>query len=159
MSFLSNPKDSPDQINIPPFTSTGGITPDQQTLANYTYGQDLMGPAALFGGSGTGMSTMATQGATGAKNTEAGQIGGMSDVDQNAAFTDYKNQVATEEQGLQNDITLGNQSASSLTSLAGAAGNLLGSGTASNLAGGGTAAASLGSADADLGSSIEAAFL
>jgi hypothetical protein len=129
----SSGKDSPDQINIPPFLSTGGITPEQQTLADFTYGQDLTGQASLFGGSGTGMSTMATQGAEGAKNTEAQQIGGMSDVDQNAMYKDYQNQVQAEEQGLQNDITLSNQNSSSLSSLA--AGNLFGSGTASSLSG------------------------
>jgi len=138
----SSGKDSPQQINVPAFTSTGGITPEQQTLANFTYGQDLTGQASLFGGSGTGMSTMATQGAEGAKNTEAQQIGGMSDVDQNAMYTDYKNQVAAEEQGLQNDITLSNQSGSSLSSLA--AGNLFGSGTASSLSGDLTGAAAAG---------------
>jgi hypothetical protein len=159
-------KDSPNQINVPPFLSSGGITPEQSTLANYTLGQDLTGQASLFGGSGTGMSTMATQGATGAKNTEAEQIGAMSDTDQNAMYTDYQNQVKAEEQGLQNDITLGNQNASSLTSLAGAAGNLFGSGTASSLSGdlSGAAAAGVGSdavslTDADFAGLSDAAVL
>lgn len=120
--------DSPQNINIPAFTSSGGVTPEQQTLANYGYGQDLMANANLFGGSGTGMSTMATQAAEGAANTGAQTVGGMSDVNQEAMYKDYTNQLAAEEQGLQNDITLSNQSnASELSSLA-AAGQLLGSG-------------------------------
>jgi hypothetical protein len=121
-------KDSPQGINVPPFLSSGGITPEQQTLAEFTKGQDLTGQATAFGGEGLGDSTMATQGAEGAANTEAQAIGGMSDTDQSAMYTDYQNQVQAEEQNLQNQITLGNQAdASSLSSLA-AAGQLLGSG-------------------------------
>lgn len=131
----SSGKDGPQGINIPAFTSAGGITPEQQTLADFTYGQDLTGQASLFGGSGTGMSTMATQGAEGAKNAEALQTGGMSDADQNAMFKDYTNQVSAEEQQLQNDITLSNQNSSDLTGLAKAAGSLFGTGTNTNFAG------------------------
>lgn len=130
MNF-SNPKDSPQQVNIPPFLSSGGITPQQQSLADFTYGQDLTGEASLFGGSGTGMSTMATQGAEGAANTKAQAMGGMSDADQNAMYTDYGNQVKAEEQALQNNITLDNQNSSSLSGLASALG--FGTGTSSNL--------------------------
>jgi len=150
-------KDSPEQINVPPFTSTGGITPEQQTLANYTLGQDLTGQASLFGGSGTGMSTMATQGAEGAENTQAQQIGAMSDTNQNALYTDYENQVKAEEQGLQNQITLGNQNASSLSSLAGAAGNLFGTGTSSAL-GGDLAGAAASGVGADASTLSDATF-
>jgi hypothetical protein len=125
----SSGKDSPQQINVPPFTSTGGVTPEQQTLANFTYGQDLTGQATAFGGENLGDSTMATQGAEGAANTGAATVGQMSDTNQGAMYTDYGNQVKAEEQGLQNDITLGNQNDQSLSSLATAAGNLFGSGT------------------------------
>jgi hypothetical protein len=131
----SSGKDSPQQINVPPFLSSGGITPEQQTLAEFTKGQDLTGQATAFGGEGLGDSTMATQGAEGAANTEAQTIGGMSDIDQNAMFTDYGNQVTAEEQGLQNDITLGNQNDASLSSLASAAGTLFGTGTKTNFGG------------------------
>jgi hypothetical protein len=137
-------KDSPQGINVPPFLSSGGITPEQQTLAEFTKGQDLTGQATAFGGEGLGDSTMATQGAEGAANTEAQAIGGMSDTDQSAMYTDYQNQVQAEEQNLQNQITLGNQNSSSLSSLAGAAGNLFGSGTASSLGGELTGAAGAG---------------
>lgn len=130
----STGKDSPQQLNVPPFLSSGGVTPEQQTLANFGYGQDLMGQAAQFGGSGTGMSTMATQGAEGGANTGAQAVGGFSDTNTGAEYTDYGNQVTAFEQGLQNDITLSNQNDASLTSLAGAAGKLFGSGTTSNLA-------------------------
>lgn len=130
--FGGGDKNSPESINIPPFTSSGGITPEQQTLADFTYGQDLTGQASLFGGSGTGMSTMATQGAEGAANTKAQTMGGMSDTDQGAMYDLYKNQVAGLEQGLQNDITLQNESDASSSSLASLAGSLFGSGTKSN---------------------------
>jgi hypothetical protein len=142
--FGGQGKDSPQQINVPPFLSSGGITPEQQTFANYTKGQDLLGEATAFGGEGLGDSTMATQGAEGAANTGAQLTGSMSDADQGAMFTDYQNQVNAEEQGLQNQITLGNQNSSSLSSLAGAAGNLFGSGTASSLGGELTGAAAAG---------------
>jgi hypothetical protein len=131
----SSGKDSPQGINVPPFLSSGGITPEQQTLAEFTKGQDLTGQATAFGGEGLGMSTMATQGAEGAANTEAQAIGGMSDTDQNAMYTDYQNQVQAEEQGLQNDITLGNQNDASLSSLASAAGSLFGTGTKTSFGG------------------------
>ena len=130
----SGGKGSPEQINVAPFTSSGGITPEQQALAGYTYGQDLTAQNTLFGGSGTGMSTMATQGATGAKSTEAQLQGSMSDADQEAMYTDYQNQLKAEEQGLQNDVTLSNANSSDLTALAKSAGTLFGSGTTSSLA-------------------------
>jgi hypothetical protein len=128
----SSGKDSPQQINVPPFLSSGGVTPQQQEFANFTYGQDLLGQASAFGGEGLGDSTMATQGAEGAANTGAQTVGGSSDTNQGAMFTDYQNQVQAEEQGLANDITLGNQNNQSLSSLATAAGNLFGSGTNTN---------------------------
>jgi len=131
----SSGKDSPEQINVPPFLSSGGITPEQQTLAQFTQGQDLTGQATAFGGEGMGMSTGATQAAEGAANTGAQTAGGMSDIDQGAMYTDYQNQVQAEAQGLQNDITLGNQNDASLSSLASAAGTLFGTGTKTNFGG------------------------
>ena len=113
-------------VNVPAFTSSGGVTPQQEALGQYSYGQDLLAQGNLFGSSGTGMSTMATQGAEGARNTEAMQVAGMSDTDQNAAYKLYQNQVGGFEQGLQNDLTLQNanqqvadQSLSSLVKAAG----------------------------------------
>jgi hypothetical protein len=116
---------SPEDVNIPAFTSQGGITPQQQDLAQYTYGENLLGQASDFGSSGTGMSTMATQGAGGAAMTEAQQQGQMSDTDQEAQYQLYQNDVGSEIQGLQNQTTLANQNSASLSGLASAAGKLL----------------------------------
>ena len=129
----SSGKNDPQNVNIPAFTSSGGITPQQQDLASFSLGQDLTAQGALFGGSGTGMSTMATQGAEGAQNNTAQQVGGMSDADQDAMYQLYQNQVQGEEQSLQNQITLDNQNNSG-PSLASLAGTLFGSGTKSSLA-------------------------
>lgn len=129
----SQGKGSPEQVNIPPFMSSGGITPQQQSLADFTYGQDLTGEAAQFTNPGDAMSTMATQGAEGAANTKAQTMGAMSDTNQEAMYQDYTNQVNAEEQSLQNQITLSNQSNSDLSGLAKAAGSLFGSGTGSAL--------------------------
>ena len=123
-------------VNIPAFTSSGGITPQQQELGQYSYGQDLLAQGNLFAGDkgmGTGMSTMATQGAEGAKNTEAQQLAGYSDTDQGAMYQLYQNQVGGFEQSLQNDLTLQNANQAvagqDLSSLVKAAGFSAGSGT------------------------------
>lgn len=99
----------PQNINVPSFQSAGGITPQQQDLSQFTYGENLLGEAGLFGGSGTGQSTMATQGAEGARNTMAQQQGQMSDVDQEAQYQLYQNDVSSMIQGLQNQQTLASQ--------------------------------------------------
>lgn len=112
----SGPKGS-ENVNIPPFTSSGGITPDQQALAQYGYGEDLLAQGNLFGSSGTGMSTMDTQGATGARNQMAMTQAGMSDTDESAMYNLYTNDVSAEEQQLANNITFSNQN-QSLGSLA-----------------------------------------
>ena len=101
--------DTPQDVNIPAFQSTGGITPQQQDLAQFTYGQNLLGQSSLFGGSGTGDSTMATQGAEGARNTMAQQQGQMSDIDQEAQYQLYQNDVQSQIQQLQNSQTLAAQ--------------------------------------------------
>jgi hypothetical protein len=116
-------------VNIPAFQSAGGVTPQQQELGQYTYGENLTGQASQFGGSGTGMSTMATQGAEGAKNTEAQQMGQMSDTDESAMYQLYQNDVQNELQGLQNNATENQSATSNLGSLASAAGFGTGSGT------------------------------
>ena len=97
----------------------GGITPQQQALAQYGYGEDLLGQANLFGTSGTGMSTMATQGAEGAKNTEAMQEASMSDTDE-SAFQQMTNLANAQNQ------QSGSGLASGLGELAGSIGGLFG---------------------------------
>jgi hypothetical protein len=104
-------------VNIPPFESAGGVTPQQQALGQYTYGENLTGEASQFGGSGTGQSTMATQGAEGAKNTEAQQMGEMSDTDESAMYQLYQNDVSNELQGLANQAQGQQQSSANLGSL------------------------------------------
>lgn len=133
--FGSGKSSDPQDVNVPAFTSQGGITPEQQTLSNFSLGQGLDAQGALFGGSGTGASTMATQGAAGAQNTVAQQAGVMSDTDQEAQYTDYENQVNALQQSLQNNITESNEDSASLSGLASAAGSLFGSGTKSSFGG------------------------
>jgi hypothetical protein len=93
-------------FDVPAFASGGGITPDQQALGQYTYGQGLDAQGNLFGQSGTGQSTMATQGAEGARMAEAEQTGGMSDINQGARYTQYGNQVSNVEGQIQNQASL-----------------------------------------------------
>lgn len=115
-------KGSPQNVNIPAFQSQGGITPQQQDLAQFTYGENLLGQGNQFASSGTGQSTMATQGAEGARNTMAQQQGEMSDVDQEAMYQLYQNDVQSQIQQLQNQTTLDQQNSGSLGSLAQMAG-------------------------------------
>jgi hypothetical protein len=119
-------KGSPENVNIPPFESQGGITPQQQDLAQYTYGENLLGQGSMFGSSGTGDSTMATQGAEGARNTMAQQQGQMSDIDQEAQYQLYQNDVQSQIQQLQNAQTLDQSASPNLSSLASSAGSLFG---------------------------------
>jgi hypothetical protein len=109
-------------VNIPPFESAGGVTPQQSALGQYTYGENLLGQGSEYGGEGLGDSTMATQGAEGAKNTEAQQMGQMSDTDQSAMYQLYQNDVQNELQGLQNQAGSGANTNLNLGSLASAAG-------------------------------------
>jgi hypothetical protein len=73
---------------------------------------------------------MATQGAEGAANTEALQMGQMSDTDQSAMYQLYQNDVQNELQGLQNNATENSSATSNLGSLASAAG--FGTGSSGN---------------------------
>jgi hypothetical protein len=98
-----------ENMNIPPFTSAGGISPDESALAQYGFGQNLLGSASEFGTSGTGMSTMATQAAGGARMGEAQTQGALSDVDQSAMEQAYYNQTSGELQNLGNQLSIANQ--------------------------------------------------
>jgi hypothetical protein len=117
-------------VDIPPFLSGGGITPQQQEFGNFTYGENLLGQGSAFASSGTGDSTMATQGAEGAKNTEAEQMGQMSDTDQSAMYDLYKGDVSNELQSLSNQASTNQGQGLNLGSLASAAG--FGTGTQGN---------------------------
>jgi hypothetical protein len=126
MSIPGGNKGSQD-VNIPPFMSAGGITPEQGALAQYTYGEGLDATGNEFGGAGTGMSTMATQAAGGANFGKAQQQGSMSDVNQGAEYAMYQGDVGNELQGLANQATTNTQNAAALGTDATALGKLVGS--------------------------------
>lgn len=84
------------QTQIQPFQSAGGITPQQQALADYTRGQGYVGTENQFGKAGTGMSTMATQAESGNEFAKAKLEGSMSDIDQTAMYDLYQNDVQSE---------------------------------------------------------------
>jgi hypothetical protein len=96
-------------VDIPPFLSSGGITPQQGALADFTYGEGLDAIGNEFGQAGTGQSTMATQGAGGANFAKAEQAGGMSDVNQTADYARYQGDVSNELQGLATQASLNQQ--------------------------------------------------
>ena len=113
---------SPQDVNVPAFTSSGGITPQQDALGQYSLGENLLAQANQFGSSGTGDSTMATQGAEGATNATAMQVAGMSDTNEAAQYGLYQNDLSAMEQNLSNDVALNQSSSTNLGSLAQAAG-------------------------------------
>ena len=119
-------------VDIPAFTSQGGITPEQQGLADFTYGQNLMGEAALYAGEGLGQSTMATQGAEGAATGRAQQEAQMSDINTGARYGQYQNEVTNLEETLKNQSTLDqiaqNANSQNLSGLFTGLGNLFGTG-------------------------------
>jgi hypothetical protein len=95
-----------DQQQYPFFHSAGGITPQQQSLADYDYGQNLTEGQAQFEGSGQGggpsLSTMASQVAGGANMGKALDLAKMSDVNQGAEFGSYENAINIDQQNNEN---------------------------------------------------------
>jgi hypothetical protein len=93
---------NPTQFQYPYFQSAGGVTPQQTSLADYDYGQNLLTGQAEFEGGGegggTGMSTMATQVAGGANIGKALQLGQESDTDQGAEYQAYQNAINLDQQ-------------------------------------------------------------
>ena len=108
---------SPEGVNIPPFYSPGGITPEQQALADYGMNEAGVATGAAFGNSGTGMSTMATQAGTGNRMGKAITEGTMSNTDEDAMYSAYKNEQDATIQGLNNQSTLSNLATQNLTNL------------------------------------------
>jgi hypothetical protein len=94
------------QTQYPFFHSPGGITPQQQSLADYDYGQNLTEGQAQFEGSGQGggpsLSSMASQVAGGANIGKAITAGGMSDVNQGAELGSFENAINIDQQNNQN---------------------------------------------------------
>lgn len=106
---------SPEQVNIPPFYSSGGITPEQEALAQFGKSEADIATGQTFGSSGTGMSTMATQGAAGNRTGQAVAEGKLSDTDEDAMYRAYQNEVTAAEQSLTNQTTLSNLATQQLT--------------------------------------------
>jgi hypothetical protein len=125
MSLGGSDKGAQD-VNIPAFTSSGGITPEQGALAQYTYGEGMDAIGNEFGQSGTGQSTMATQAGGGINFADAEQQGQMSDVDQGAQYQLFQNDVGNELQGLANQANQNTQNAAVAGTEAKAAGQLIG---------------------------------
>ena len=120
---------SVDQQQFPFFTSPGGVTPEQTALADYDYGQNLTEGQAQFEpgsqpGGGASLSTMASQVAGGANVGKAINLAGLSDTDENAAYSAFGVAENTAQQNNENALAEQDQSlaqASSLASLAGKA--------------------------------------
>lgn len=108
---------SPQQVDIPPFYSAGGITPEQETLAQFGRQEADVATGQTFGASGTGMSTMATQATAGNRMGQAVAEGTMSNTDEDAMYKAYQNDVQATEQNLQNQSTLSNLATQNLTNL------------------------------------------
>ena len=90
-------------------TSTaGGVSPEQQALAQYTYGENVIGDRQKFAQQGMGPSTNETLSVAGSRFKEAQDLAEMSDKD-------FKAMQAFNQ-----------QQANSLQSVAGSAGQLLG---------------------------------
>jgi hypothetical protein len=116
------------QQQYPFFTSPGGVTPQQQALSEYDYGQNLTEGQAQFEGTGEGggpsLSTMATQVAGGANTGKALDLAKMSDVNQGAELGAYDNAINIDQQNNQNLLAeqqTNLRNATTIASLAGSA--------------------------------------
>ena len=126
--------ESVDQQQYPYFTSPGGVTPQQQSLGEYDYGQNLTESQAQFGqggplggeGGGNALSTMATQAAGGANIGKAEQLATSSDANQTAELGAYNNAINIDQQNNTNALAEQQQSLQQATSLASLAGTAAG---------------------------------
>jgi hypothetical protein len=116
---------SVDQTQFPYFTSPGGVTPQQQSLADYDYGQTLTEGQGQFGsspqggeGGGNALSTMATQVAGGANTGKAINLAGMSDTDQGAELSAFNNAINISQQNNEAGLAENETEVSSLGQLA-----------------------------------------
>lgn len=129
---------SVDQTQYPSFTSPGGVTPQQTSLANYDYGQNLLEGQAQFGGGdeggGNALSTMATQVAGGANMGQALNLASMSDTNQGADYSAYQNAINIDQQNNENALLENEQSLQSATSLGSLAGAAAGQSAGTNTA-------------------------
>lgn len=106
---------SPEQVNFPPFFSPGGITPEQEALAQYGLQEADVATGQTFGSSGTGMSTMATQATAGNRMGKAVAEGDMSNTDEDAMFKAFQNEQTAATQNLSNQSELSNLATQNLT--------------------------------------------
>jgi hypothetical protein len=113
---------SPQNVNFPPFYSSGGITPEQESLAQYGLSEADVATGSTFGNSGTGMSTMATQAGTGNRMGKAVAEGKLSDTNQDAMLKAFENNQTAAIQGISNESTLSNLATQNLTNLINQAG-------------------------------------
>jgi hypothetical protein len=106
---------SPENVNIPPFYSSGGLTPEQETLAQFGKSEADVATGQTFGSSGTGASTMKTQATAGNRTGQAVAEGTMSNTNEDALYNAYKNEQEAAIQGLTNTTTLNNLATQQLT--------------------------------------------
>jgi hypothetical protein len=140
---------SVDQTQFPFFTSPGGVTPQQQSLAEYDFGQNLTEGQAQFEGSGQGggpsLSTMATQTAGGANTGQALDLARMSDVNQGAALGAFDNAINISQQNNTNALAENQTAVQSLGQLAGQAQSLAGTSAGLSTPTGGGSSTDVGS--------------
>lgn len=79
-------------------TAGGGISPQQMSLANYTYGEDVVADNQAFGKSGVPQSTMHTQSDIGALAKRA-LFEGKMDIGDRKAMSDFINQQTQAAEG------------------------------------------------------------
>lgn len=122
--------DDAQQTQYPSFTSAGGVTSEQTSLADYDYGQNLLTGQAEFGGGdqggGAGMSTMATQVAGGANVGKALDLAKSSDADQDAQYSAYQNAISIDQENQGNALTAQTTANSDLSSTLGSLAGLAG---------------------------------
>jgi hypothetical protein len=114
------------QEQYPYFSTSGGVTPQQQSLADYDYGQQLLTGQGEFEGGGQGGgpidSTMATQTAGGANVGKALNLSSMSNTNADAEYSAYQNAINIDQQNQGNALaeqqSQGTALGSSLGSLA-----------------------------------------
>ena len=120
-----------EQTQYPYFQSPGGVTPEQTALADYDYGQNLTEGQGQFGntegpGGGNALSTMATQVAGGANIGKATNLAGLSDADQNAALSAFKNAETIDQTNNATELAANEQETQQATSLGTSLGKLAG---------------------------------
>ena len=115
--------ESVDQTQYPSFTSPGGVTPQQQSLGDYDYGQNLTEAAGQFEGSdqggGNSLSTMASQVFGGANMGKALTLAGSSDANQGAEYGAYSNAENITQQNASAGLAENQQNLNNLVTSAG----------------------------------------